>query len=80
MNVNRVILNPIIVLLFAIAFLYFFFGLFQFINSAGEAEGREEGKKKVIWGLVGMFIMFSAYGLIHLVLSTFGLSEPAFIQ
>jgi len=62
---------------FALALLIFFYGLFQFINKAGDSTSREEGKRKILYGLVGMFIMFSAFGLIHLILVTFGIqNEP----
>ena len=40
---------------------------------------REEGKKKILWGLVGMFIMVSAYGLIQLVLNTFSINGPNYL-
>lgn len=73
-KVNGAILNPLIALVFAIAFLYFFIGIFQFIMSAQADKGREDGKKKILYGLIGMFIMFSAYGIIHLILISFGLS------
>ena len=76
-KVNKIVLNPLIGLVFVIAFLIFIFGVFQFINKAADPKARDEGRKKIIYGLVGMFIMFSAYGLIHLVLVTFGIqNEP----
>lgn len=74
-NIDKYILNPIIVLLFAIAFLIFVYGIFQFINSETSDDNREGGKKKILYGLIGMFVMFSAYGLIRLVLSTFNLQS-----
>ena len=74
-KVNSVVLNPLIGLVFVIAFLIFLFGILQFINKAADPKAREEGKKKIIYGLVGMFIMFSAYGLIHLILVTFGIQN-----
>jgi hypothetical protein len=74
-SVSANILNPLIFLVFAIAFLVFFYGLFQFISKAGESSERESGKKKIVYGLIGMFIMFSAFGLIRLVLGTFGIDE-----
>lgn len=73
-KINQYILNPLILLAFAVAFLVFFWGVFQFINSQTTDTNREEGKRKIFWGLFGMFIMVSAYGLINLILSTFGIT------
>ncbi len=78
-RINQYILNPLILLVFAVAFLIFFYGLFQFINSASDGKERSEGKKKIIWGLVGMFIMFSAYGIIRLIMGTIGLNSTPYI-
>lgn len=72
-KINEFILNPLIVLLFAVALLIFFVGMIQFIRSASADSGREEGKRKIVYGLIGMFVMVSAYGLIRIVLSTFGI-------
>jgi len=72
-KVNEFILNPLITLAFAIAFLLFFFGIFQFIRSETVDSKREDGKRKILYGLIGMFIMFSAYGIINLILGTFGI-------
>lgn len=77
-KINQFILNPLILLVFAIAFLVFFWGIFQFISSQTADTGREEGKRKIFWGLFGMFVMFSAYGLIRLILNTFGVSGPSY--
>ncbi|MDP2641870.1 MAG: hypothetical protein Q8P21_01075 [bacterium] len=73
-KVNQFILNPLILLAFGIAFLVFFWGIFQFISSQTADAKRDEGKRKIFWGLFGMFIMISAYGLIRLILGTFGIS------
>lgn len=79
-KVNTAIINPLIILVFAIAFLIFFWGLFQFISNEAQGEGREEGKKKILYGIIGMFIMFSAYGLIRITLGTFGISQPDYLN
>jgi len=73
-KINQFILNPLILLAFAVAFLVFFWGIFQFIASQTTDANRDEGKRKIFWGLFGMFIMFAAYGLIRLILGTFGIS------
>lgn len=79
-RVNAVIINPLIILIFAIAFLVFFWGIFQFILNSSDSTEREGGKKKIVYGLIGMFIMFSAYGLIRIVLGTFGVSPPQYLN
>lgn len=78
-KINQFILNPLILLAFAVAFLVFFWGIFQFIGSQTTDAGRDEGKRKIFWGLFGMFIMVSAYGLINLILGTFGISGPDYL-
>ncbi|HVS79592.1 MAG TPA: hypothetical protein VHF05_01305 [Candidatus Paceibacterota bacterium] len=77
--VNRYILNPIIVLMFMVALAMFFWGIFQFISNAESDRGREEGKQNMLWGIVGMFIMISVYGIIRVVLATFGLPTPPYL-
>jgi len=79
-NISRYILNPLIVLVFLVAVLIFFWGIFQFVSQAVEGDKREEGKRKIVYGLIGMFIMFSAYGLINLVLGTFHVQPPQYIR
>jgi hypothetical protein len=69
-QVSDIILNPLITLVFAIALLVFVFGIFQFISRETSDKAREQGKAKILFGLVGMLIMFSAYGLIHAIVST----------
>lgn len=73
-KINAVILNPLIVLMFGIALLVFFWGIFQFILRNDDETAREQGKKSMMWGLVGMFIMFSAYGIINLILNSLGIN------
>lgn len=69
-DVSQYILNPLITLLFAVAFLVFIFGIFQFIRSETSDKARGQGKDKIMYGLLGMLIMFSAYGIIHAIVST----------
>ncbi|OHA89872.1 MAG: hypothetical protein A2832_01905 [Candidatus Zambryskibacteria bacterium RIFCSPHIGHO2_01_FULL_44_22b] len=72
-KISQYILNPLILLVFAIALVVFFWGIVKFISSETADASREEGKRKIFWGLFGMFIMISAYGLIRLILNTFGI-------
>ncbi len=75
-NLNRLILNPLILLMFALAFLYFTYGAVRFLSADAGDKGntRKEARDSMLWGIVGMVIMFSVYGLIRFVLNTFGVT------
>lgn len=68
------IVNPIITLLFAVALVVFLWGVFQYIRNSDSSDDRKTGTKHIIWGLVGLVIMVSAYTIIWIALDTFGLT------
>ena len=73
LKINNLILTPVVRLLFALAFLYFFYGVVKFIRSADDPEERKTGAKHIMWGVVGIAIMFTAVALIRIILQTFGI-------
>ena len=68
------IINPIILLLAACAFVVFLWGVFEFVAHAGDETKRSEGKKAIMWGLIGLVIIFGAYGIINIALGTLGIN------
>lgn len=52
---------PIVV---ALALLFFFWGVAQFILAAGDEEKRKKGQQHMIWGIVGLFVMVAVWGLV----------------
>ena len=75
MKLNEVILFPLIALLSGIAFLVFLYGCAIYIINSGSDTAREEGKKHITYGLIGLVVMVSAYGLLSLAVGTFGLEK-----
>ena len=69
-SIQFLVINPLIGLLFALAFLMFLWGLAQFIINSDNEEGRTTGKTHMIWGIVGMFIMVGAYAIINILSNT----------
>jgi ABC-type thiamin/hydroxymethylpyrimidine transport system permease subunit len=68
-----VILNPVVALLFSVAFIVFLWGIFQMVRAAGgSGEGLDDGKRHLLWGVVGMFIMVSAYAIVRVAGQTVG--------
>lgn len=68
-RINEHVLNPLIMLLFAVAFVRFIIGLFNFFKSksSGSDDGIEKGKTHMVWGIIGMVIMVSVFGIMSFI-------------
>jgi len=74
-NLTRVIVNPIIALLFAAGLLLFAWGIVEFLignAESGDSEKRQNGKRHMLWGIIGMFIMAASFTIIKLVDNSVG--------
>lgn len=77
-RVNEIILNPLILLAFFLSFAYFTYSVVKFLRLEAGDKSRKEAQDAIMWGIVGMVIMFSVYGIINFVLATFGVTaEPS---
>lgn len=78
-NIQNQILNPLISLLFVLATVVFLWGVIQYvIGSQGQEKTLEQGKKVMVWGIIGMFIMASAWGIVRLLCNFFRTCENIF--
>jgi hypothetical protein len=73
-KINEFILNPLILLLFSIAFVIFVYGIAMFIKNSGDekAESYTNGKRAMLYGIIGMTVMVTAFGIIRFILSAIG--------
>lgn len=69
-NISSFVINPIIFVLFAAAFLVFIWGLVQFVGNLDNEEARSQGVQHMIWGIVGMVVMVSVNGIIAIIANT----------
>ncbi|MCX6717607.1 MAG: hypothetical protein NTU76_02955 [Candidatus Taylorbacteria bacterium] len=67
--------TPIIYLLVGLAVIYFLWGMFEFIQNADNSSKREDGYKHMIYGVIGLVIIFSVNGIIALITSTLGIAQ-----
>lgn len=74
-SINRVIINPLIAFIFALAIIYFLYGLLQYLMSPDNEEMKKNSKQHMIWGIFGMFIMIGVFGILNLVLKTIGVDD-----
>ncbi len=76
-RINKQVINPLILVLFALAFVQFTIGLFKFFqakNGKGE-DSLEDGKRHMLWGVIGMAIMVSVFGIMGFITGTLGLGN-----
>lgn len=71
---SRIIINPILLLLFAGGLLVFVAGVVEFfweINVVGSHD-KDAGKRHMLYGIIGMFIMASAWAIVQIIANTVG--------
>jgi hypothetical protein len=66
------IVNILIPVAFGLAIIYFFWGLAQYIRSAGDPEAAAKGKSIMIYGIIAIAVMASMWGLVGWLASIFG--------
>lgn len=72
-KITVAIINPILALLFAAGLLVFMWGIVQFlIGLSGDSESKDDGKRHMLWGVIGMFVMVAAVAIVNLVASSIG--------
>lgn len=69
--IKCIIAVVIIPLIFSLALVFFLWGVFKFI-AASDSTKKEESKKFIFAGLIGLFVMTSLWGIIKIVSSTLG--------
>lgn len=63
---------PLYSLVVGISFLYFLYGVVQFIMSMNDPEKKNLGKQHLLYGTIGLFIILSVGGILKIFNSVFG--------
>ena len=73
-----IVIRVLIGIVATLVFLYFFWGLADYIRQ--DKATLEEAKKRILWGIVGIFVLVSMWGLVYFlqtaVLGTGGSGQP----
>ncbi|MBI3442275.1 MAG: hypothetical protein HY007_00675 [Candidatus Sungbacteria bacterium] len=71
-KITSQILYPVIVLLFTLATIMFLWGVIQYvIGSQGDTGKLEKAKNVILYGIIGMFIMASAWPIVAILQNFF---------
>ena len=77
-RINKFIINPLIVFIFALALVYFLWGMVEYMIHANEGLKRKESGQHILWGLIGMTIMVGVFAIMNIITSTLGVNPGVF--
>ena len=66
------VLTKVIGTLFILVTVYFLWGITEYVMAGGDPEAIKKGREHMIWGIIGMAVMASAWGITTAVVGTFG--------
>ncbi|MCX6751654.1 MAG: hypothetical protein NT161_02725 [Candidatus Nomurabacteria bacterium] len=68
-----IINKSVIPLIIALALVMFIWGVVQYVINDQEEAKRAKGRQFMIWGIIGLTIMFAVWGLVKILGTTFGI-------
>ena len=71
------VLTPLITVVVSLAMLYFLWGLTKYLTKTGDSTAQAEARGAMWYGLLTMFVMFSLWGLVQVLVNTFELDNSA---
>lgn len=74
-RVFNIINRYIIPLAFALAIVWFLYGVFGYVTAGGDEKKRTDGRNMMIYGIIAIFVMTSVWGLVNLLKNTVGLQQ-----
>jgi len=66
------LLTNIVYIILAASVVLFFYGVVKLILSSSSETEKKVGKSIMYWGIIGIFVMVSVWGLISILQNTFG--------
>lgn len=75
LNTVRDTIDSLVPIFITLALAYFIWGIAQFILHSDGEEARSEGKNKMLWGVIALFVIVSVWGLVGFIGSTLGVGQ-----
>lgn len=73
-KIENAILFPLMSLMVAGAVLVFLWGAYEFVMNAADEGGRATGRAHMMYGIIGLLVILSAYTILKIAAATFGIS------
>ena len=62
-------------MIFSLAVAAFVWGVVQYVINSDDEAKKSKGRDFMIWGIIGLTVMVSVWGLVKVVSSTFGIQN-----
>jgi uncharacterized membrane protein YidH (DUF202 family) len=72
-KVDTMIINPLIYFLFALAVVFFLYGVLEFLMNQENEEKKTTGKRHMLWGIIGIAIMLGVWTILGMIINTFNI-------
>ncbi len=79
-RIQTYVVDPIIAVIFTLGLLLFFVGIVEYLWEIKDGKTDGDGRQHLIYGLVGMLVMVSVYGIINMIINTFQLDDAVDIS
>lgn len=78
--VTCILVKYVFALIVALGTLAFMYGVFQYVISSDDEGKKEKGRQYMIWGIIGLTVMVSVWGLVTILGDTFNLNSGGIPQ
>ena len=73
-------LSQAVILLIALAVVFFLYGILKYIARGDDEESQKKGKNIMIYGIIGLFVMVSFWGIVNILINTFELDTYPYVD
>ena len=73
-------LSQAVILLIALAVVFFLYGILKYITAGDDEEKRTKMKNTMIYGIIGLFVMISFWGIVNILINTFELDTYPYVD
>src|SRR3989338_7855311 len=73
-------LSQAVILLVALAVVFFLYGILKYITAGDDEEKRGKMKNIMIYGIIGLFVMISFWGIVNILINTFELDTYPYVD
>ena len=67
------VIDPTVKVIFTLGLFLFFYGLVEYLWELKDGKADGDGRQHMLYGMIGMLIMVSVYGIIALIMNTLGI-------